>query len=247
MHKPRGAQLGSPASQQPLVLPTEANGFNLLLVWSEVCGQRKMPLWVSVYSPVFRYQEAGVSWWEAGGAPDSWLFLKRISEADYSLNPFFHRSSYKLSFLSPLHNSHWEHWQVGWLDKRSSLQWKHSRRNKRFRQYARCHASSYLCEALLRWETGVVWRAQMWRWCILMADRLLSANSHQATGKQANARARKPIRTHTHKHALCIAQVCARKSSSDIVSWRPSTTTLQVKKFIYRENCTPAHSHALSF
>lgn len=33
--------------------------------------------------------KAGVSWREPGRVPDSWLFLKRISEMDYCLNPFF--------------------------------------------------------------------------------------------------------------------------------------------------------------
>lgn len=34
--------------------------------------------------------KAGVPWREPGGVPDSWLFLKRISEAESQQNPFFH-------------------------------------------------------------------------------------------------------------------------------------------------------------
>lgn len=55
-----------------------------------------MPLWVLVYAALRarpQVSEAGVSWREPGGAPDSWLLLKKISEAESCLHSANHHVS----------------------------------------------------------------------------------------------------------------------------------------------------------
>ncbi len=55
-----------------------------------VKAKKNATVGVSLQSSL-QVSHTGMPWREPGGAPDSWLFLKRISEADYCLNPFFHR------------------------------------------------------------------------------------------------------------------------------------------------------------
>lgn len=95
---PWGTHFSSPALQKPIILPTEGNSYSLLQVWSEVCGLHKMPLWVSVYRPAFRYQKQACRGESQAECHRVVLFLKRISEAESYLNPFFHHVSTNCHF-----------------------------------------------------------------------------------------------------------------------------------------------------